>query len=41
MARVQAWFDAQEGIAPTGAPLAPRAAASAAEERRMAAVGSR
>jgi 1-acyl-sn-glycerol-3-phosphate acyltransferase len=41
MARVQAWFDAQEGIAPTGAPLAPRTTASAAEERRMAAVGSR
>jgi 1-acyl-sn-glycerol-3-phosphate acyltransferase len=41
MARVQAWFDAQEGIAPTGAPAAPRAAASVAEERRMAAVGSR
>jgi 1-acyl-sn-glycerol-3-phosphate acyltransferase len=41
MARVQAWFDAQEGIGRTGAPVAPRAAASAAEERRMATIGSR
>jgi 1-acyl-sn-glycerol-3-phosphate acyltransferase len=41
MARVQAWFDAQEGIAPTAAPPAPRATSSSAEERRMAAVGSR
>jgi 1-acyl-sn-glycerol-3-phosphate acyltransferase len=41
MARVQAWFDAQEGTGPTGAPAAPRAATSAAEERRMTVVGSR
>jgi 1-acyl-sn-glycerol-3-phosphate acyltransferase len=39
MARVQAWFDAQEGIVASGAPLTPSAAASAAE-RRMTAVGS-
>jgi 1-acyl-sn-glycerol-3-phosphate acyltransferase len=41
MARVQAWFDAQEGFTRTGAPVAPRAATSAAEERRMATIGSR
>ncbi len=34
MARVQGWFDAQEGIVPTGAPLAPSAVASA-EDRPM------
>jgi hypothetical protein len=39
MARVQAWFDAQEGIVASGAPLTPSAAASAAE-RRMTVVGS-
>jgi len=41
MGRVQAWFDAQEGIVPTGSgpPAAPRVPASSAEERRMAAVG--
>jgi 1-acyl-sn-glycerol-3-phosphate acyltransferase len=39
MARVQAWFDAQEGNVPPTAPRAARPAA--AEERRMAAAGSR
>ena len=39
MARVQKWFDAQEGAATSGAPAAPRAAASSAAERRMAGVG--
>jgi 1-acyl-sn-glycerol-3-phosphate acyltransferase len=39
MARVQAWFDAQEGLAPTAAPAAGRR--TSAEERRMATVGSR
>jgi 1-acyl-sn-glycerol-3-phosphate acyltransferase len=38
MARVQGWFDAQEGIVPTGAPLAPSAVASA-EDRPMQTVG--
>jgi 1-acyl-sn-glycerol-3-phosphate acyltransferase len=41
MARVQAWFDAQEGITPAGAPVAPRAATSAAEERRTTVAGLR
>jgi 1-acyl-sn-glycerol-3-phosphate acyltransferase len=41
MARVQGWFDAQEGIVPTGAPLAPSAVASSADDRRMTTVGSR
>jgi 1-acyl-sn-glycerol-3-phosphate acyltransferase len=40
MARVQAWFDAQEGIVPTGTPVAPSGPASA-DERQMTAVGSR
>jgi 1-acyl-sn-glycerol-3-phosphate acyltransferase len=40
MARVQSWFDAQEGIVASGAPLTPAAAPSAAE-RRMSTVGSR
>jgi 1-acyl-sn-glycerol-3-phosphate acyltransferase len=46
MARVQAWFDAQEGNAPTGdggataAAPAPATSAASAEERRMTAVGS-
>jgi 1-acyl-sn-glycerol-3-phosphate acyltransferase len=40
MARVQGWFDAQGGIVPTGAPLAPSAVASA-EDRPMTTVGSR
>jgi 1-acyl-sn-glycerol-3-phosphate acyltransferase len=40
MARVQSWFDAQEGIVPTGAPgPAGAPAASASGERRMTAVG--
>jgi 1-acyl-sn-glycerol-3-phosphate acyltransferase len=41
MARVQAWFDAQEGGVPTDASSAGRPATSAAEERPVAAVGSR
>jgi 1-acyl-sn-glycerol-3-phosphate acyltransferase len=41
MARVQAWFDAQEGIVPTGAPAAPPPPDPAAARRHMAAVGSR
>src|SRR3954454_6225425 len=41
MARVQKWFDAQERTKPAGAPAAPRAAASGAEERRMATASSR
>jgi 1-acyl-sn-glycerol-3-phosphate acyltransferase len=40
MARVQGWFDAQEGIVPTGAPLAPSAVAPA-DDRPMTTVGSR
>src|SRR4051812_43894031 len=40
MARVQAWFDAQEGIAPAGGPTAPRTVPSPAEPDRMAGVGS-
>jgi 1-acyl-sn-glycerol-3-phosphate acyltransferase len=40
MARVQAWFDAQEGIVPTAAPPAPPRDGSAAA-RHVAAVGSR
>lgn len=40
MARVQAWFDAQAGDGATGAPAAARAAAPAAGDRRVAAVGS-
>lgn len=40
MARVQSWFDAQEGIVASGAPLTPAAASSAAG-RRMTTVGSR
>jgi hypothetical protein len=39
MARVQAWFDAQEGVAAHAAPRTERR--EAAEERRMAAAGSR
>ena len=39
MARVQAWFDAQEGIVPTGAPGAARPAAG--DDRPIAGVGSR
>jgi 1-acyl-sn-glycerol-3-phosphate acyltransferase len=39
MARVQSWFDAQEGITPTGTPLVPSAVESA-DERRMTAVGT-
>ena len=39
MARVQAWFDAQEGIVASGAPLTPSAASSAGD-RRTTAVGS-
>jgi 1-acyl-sn-glycerol-3-phosphate acyltransferase len=39
MGRVQAWFDAQEGIVPHPAPPAARRAA--ADERRMAPAGSR
>jgi 1-acyl-sn-glycerol-3-phosphate acyltransferase len=41
MGRVQKWFDAQESSTSAGAPAAPHAAASSAEERRMAAVGPR
>jgi 1-acyl-sn-glycerol-3-phosphate acyltransferase len=41
MARVQAWFDAQEGIVPAGAPAAPRTAPAETEPDRMAGVGSR
>jgi 1-acyl-sn-glycerol-3-phosphate acyltransferase len=41
MARVQQWFDAQEGTERTGAPTAPPAAAPVGDERRMAAAGSR
>ena len=40
MARVQAWFDAQEGIAPTAGFPAPRVPTSSATERRMTPVGS-
>src|SRR3954454_21180894 len=39
MGRVQAWFDAQEGVVRT--PTAPARDGAAAEERRMAAAGSR
>ncbi|HEX2104054.1 MAG TPA: lysophospholipid acyltransferase family protein [Solirubrobacteraceae bacterium] len=41
MARVQKWFDAQEPKAPPAAPRTTRSGATAAEERRMAAAGSR
>jgi hypothetical protein len=41
MARVQAWFDAQKGIAPPDAPAAPRTSPAAAEPDRMAGVGTR
>ena len=43
MGRVQAWFDAQTGIVPTGTgtPAAPHDPASSADERRMAPVGTR
>ena len=41
MARVQAWFDAQEGIAPAKPPAAPPSATATADEPRVAAVGSR
>jgi 1-acyl-sn-glycerol-3-phosphate acyltransferase len=41
MARVQAWFAAQEGIVPTGGPAAPKPAGTDAADRRMAGVGSR
>jgi hypothetical protein len=37
MARVQAWFDAQEGIVPTDAASSEHA--PAADQRRVAAVG--
>jgi hypothetical protein len=37
MARVQAWFDAQEGLSPSGAP-SPESA-HPADDRRVAAVG--
>jgi 1-acyl-sn-glycerol-3-phosphate acyltransferase len=39
MARVQKWFDAQEGAAPAGARPAPPPSAAGADDRRMAAVG--
>jgi 1-acyl-sn-glycerol-3-phosphate acyltransferase len=39
MGRVQAWFDAQEGVDP--APPAQNGRTAAADERRMAATGSR
>jgi hypothetical protein len=39
MARVQAWFDAQEGLVPNGAQLP--APVRTADERHVAAVGSR
>jgi 1-acyl-sn-glycerol-3-phosphate acyltransferase len=39
MARVQKWFDAQEGAAPAGARPAPPASGAGADDRRMAAVG--
>src|SRR4051795_12043495 len=39
MARVQKWFDAQEGTEPAGAPPAPPASAAGADDRRMGAVG--
>jgi 1-acyl-sn-glycerol-3-phosphate acyltransferase len=41
MARVQAWFDAQESGEPTDGDPARRAPTSAADERPVAAVGSR
>jgi 1-acyl-sn-glycerol-3-phosphate acyltransferase len=41
MARVQAWFDAQQGVALTGPPTAARTASSPAGPDRMAGVGSR
>jgi 1-acyl-sn-glycerol-3-phosphate acyltransferase len=42
MARVQSWFDAQEGIRPTGAPVQNGAGpASGAGEHTVTAVGSR
>src|SRR3954447_20625910 len=40
MARVQAWFDAQEGIAPAGAPAAQPPASSSADQRPMAGAAS-
>ena len=41
MARVQAWFDAQAGTDRNGASGAPHSAAAPADERPVAAVGSR
>jgi 1-acyl-sn-glycerol-3-phosphate acyltransferase len=41
MARVQAWFDGQEAGGRDGASAAPRTPASATEQRRPTAVGSR
>jgi 1-acyl-sn-glycerol-3-phosphate acyltransferase len=41
MARVQAWFDAQQGDAPAGPSDGPRTMPSPAEPDRMAGVGSR
>jgi 1-acyl-sn-glycerol-3-phosphate acyltransferase len=41
MARVQAWFDAQESIAPAKPPAAPPPAKATTDEPRVAAVGSR
>ncbi len=40
MARVQAWFDAQEGVAPAGAPAAQSPTSSSAGERPMAGAAS-
>ena len=40
MARVQAWFDAQEGVAPAGAPAAQSPASSSADKRSMAGAAS-
>jgi hypothetical protein len=41
MARVQAWFDAQASADPNGAATAPRSTGAPADERPVAAVGSR